>query len=145
MECWFCNTFDDTTNLENIMKIFIPRQNNEDKRVWLFNKSRELSIKSTFGILSDNGRPQHLSVVVWKDFWKSNYYKVVFFLDETILELPFRFANGWTLMELVMVLDVLYARKNEETNIHAQCEHAREAWFGSSMGLLTIKSIYVAW
>ena len=53
-----CKILYDPTDVDNIMKMYIPRHDKEDKRVWFRDKSGQLSTKSAFRILSNDGRPQ---------------------------------------------------------------------------------------
>lgn len=44
--------FNDPMNINDILEIYIPHNKTEDNKVWSFTKSKQLSIKTAYKILS---------------------------------------------------------------------------------------------
>lgn len=126
-----------------VLKIYIPQAENEDKKIWQFTKEGHVLTRSASNILikgyHNQANTNNLSH--WKKHWKIN-------LPPKIL------MFGWKCINNGIVVNVLcnskvrevdkicpLCKSYDETIEHAlfHCEHARATWFSCPFGIISHK------
>lgn len=63
------NNVNITTDVEDILKIYITIQSSIDKRFWIYTKNGQVTFKSSYRVLTTKNSENESGLRKWKDFW----------------------------------------------------------------------------
>lgn len=135
--------FSDSRDVEDILKIYIPRTEKKDEKIWQFTKEDQISTRSAYKILiKDRNQSNSCSSSLnWKCYSKMNLPpKVLLFRWEcTNKGIAVKVLRN-SKMRVISKLCLLCKNYDETVN-HAlfHCDHARATWFFSPLSCYLIQ------
>ena len=104
------NIFYNSTDVESILKIYIPRTSRDDKKVWPYSKGGELSMKTAYKIIHGQCRDGPRSAFNYNAFLSP---KELYFFITNALITQFRHANCFMTKIYPMKPYALFAQKQK--------------------------------
>lgn len=125
------------TMLEDILKIYIPCSDVNDKRVWPFTKDGSLSTTLAYKILSQPTNNRNNDMINWKQIWKSPLPQRILLLSWKCLILVRKLLGTKTNLCSTICPNCESEEEIMAHDLFFFCDHARVVWLESNFGYLS--------